>query len=80
LSQWQELFPDNRRSGIDLEGNPDFVKLAEAYGSKGFRIKPPAVIEKVLTRALEYNDGPCVINCEVVRTGKVVMTRGSGTT
>ena len=28
VRQWQELFFDNRESGVDLEGNPDFVKLA----------------------------------------------------
>lgn len=71
VRQWQELFFDNRKSGVDLEGNPDFVKLAEAYGVKGFQIKRPADIEKVLTRALEYNDGPCVINCEVVQEDNV---------
>ena len=32
VRQWQELFFDNRLSGVDLEGNPDFVKLAAAYG------------------------------------------------
>ena len=39
VRQWQELFFENRLSGVDLEGNPDFVKLAEAYGVKAFRIK-----------------------------------------
>ena len=38
VRQWQELFFDNRLSGVDLEGNPDFVKLAGAYGIKGWRI------------------------------------------
>lgn len=71
VRQWQELFFDNRFSGVDLEGNPDFVKLAEAYGAKGFQIKRPADIEKILTRALEYNEGPCVINCEVVKEDNV---------
>ena len=37
VRQWQELFFDNRLSGVDLEGNPDFVKLADAYGIKGWR-------------------------------------------
>ena len=46
VRQWQELFFDNRLSGVDLEGNPDFVKLAEAYGVKGFRIRRPADIDR----------------------------------
>ncbi|MEM7262404.1 MAG: biosynthetic-type acetolactate synthase large subunit, partial [Planctomycetota bacterium] len=33
VRQWQELFFDNRYSGVDLQGNPDFVKLAESYGA-----------------------------------------------
>ncbi len=71
VRQWQELFFDNRKSGVDLEGNPDFVKVAEAYGAKGFQIKRPADIEKILTRALEYNEGPCLINCEVLQEDNV---------
>ena len=32
VRQWQELFYDDGKSGVDLEGNPDFVKLAESFG------------------------------------------------
>ena len=46
VRQWQEAFFDNRLSGVDLEGNPDFVKLAEAYGVKGLRIRRPADIDR----------------------------------
>jgi len=42
VRQWQELFYENRLSGVDLEGNPDFVKLVEAYGIKALRITRPA--------------------------------------
>ena len=65
VRQWQELFYDDRRSGVDLEGNPDFAKFAEAYGALGLRIKRAADVRKVLTRALEYNDGPCVVDVHV---------------
>ena len=41
VRQWQELFFENRLSGVDLEGNPDFVKLARAYGMKALRIRAP---------------------------------------
>ncbi len=71
VRQWQQLFYDDRLSGVDLEGNPDFVKLAEAYGVKGFRIKRPADVRKVLARALAYNEGPCVIHAEVVKEDNV---------
>ena len=58
VRQWQELFFDNRLSGVDLEGNPDFVKLAGAYGIKGWRIKRPAEVDRVLKAAMAWNDGP----------------------
>lgn len=38
VRQWQELFNDRRYSYVDLEFNPNFVKLAEAYGVRGVRI------------------------------------------
>ncbi len=80
VRQWQELFFDNRESGVDLEGNPDFVKLAEAYGVKGFNIKRPADVGKILQKALDYNDGPCVINVECIKTENVFPMIPAGAT
>ncbi len=71
VRQWQGMFYDNRLSGVDLEGNPDFVKLAKAYGMKGFRIKRAADIQKVLKQALAYSDGPCIIHAEVIKEDNV---------
>ena len=71
VRQWQELFFEDRKSGVDLEGNPDFVKLAAAYGIKGFNIKRPADTGRVLQKALEYNEGPCLIHAECCKTDNV---------
>ncbi|HTH14639.1 MAG TPA: biosynthetic-type acetolactate synthase large subunit [Spirochaetia bacterium] len=71
VRQWQNMFYDDRLSGVDLEGNPDFVKLAQAYGMKGFRIKRSADVKKVLKAALAYNDGPCIIDAEVEKHDNV---------
>jgi acetolactate synthase-1/2/3 large subunit len=71
VRQWQELFFENRLSGVDLEGNPDFVKLAEAYGIKALRIRRPADIDRKLREAHEYDDGPCVVVAEVVKEDNV---------
>ncbi|MFC1762758.1 biosynthetic-type acetolactate synthase large subunit [Planctomycetota bacterium] len=72
VRQWQELFYEDRTSGVDLEGNPDFAKLASAFpGCQGFTLKRPADVRKILKRALDYHDGPCVINCEVEKTDNV---------
>ncbi len=78
VRQWQALFFDNRYSGVDLEGNPDFVKLAEAYGAKGFRIKRNADVARVLTKALNYVDGPCVVDAEVEKEDNVFPMVPSG--
>ena len=71
VRQWQELFFENRESGVDLIGNPDFVKLGEAYGIKGWHIRRPADVERVLQQALDYNDGPCIIEAECIKTENV---------
>ena len=72
VRQWQELFFDNRESGVDLEGNPDFAKLAEAYGAKGINIKRPADVgKKKLEEALAYNEGPVLINAECIKADNV---------
>ena len=71
VRQWQELFFDDRKSGVDLEGNPDFVKLAAAYGIEGFNIKRPADVSRILQKALDYNEGPCLIHAECYKTDNV---------
>lgn len=72
VRQWQELFYEDRKSGVDLEGNPDFAKLADCYpNAKGFNLRRAGDIRKVLSKALEYNEGPCVINAEVHKTHNV---------
>ena len=78
VRQWQDLFFDKRYSGVDLEGNPDFVKFAESFGSKGFRIKRKADVDKVLKKALDYNEGPCVIWAEVEMEDNVFPMIPSG--
>jgi acetolactate synthase-1/2/3 large subunit len=64
VRQWQDMFYGKRYSSVSMEGNPDFVKLAEAYGIKAFRIKRSADAERVIQKALEYNEGPVLIHCE----------------
>ncbi len=71
VRQWQELFFDNRYSGVDLQGNPDFVKLAEAYGARGFRIRRSGDVRRILKEAMAYSDGPCVVDAVVEKEGNV---------
>ncbi len=71
VRQWQELFYEDRTSGVDLVGNPDFCKLAEAYGIPSVHIKRPADVTRMLQKALDYNDGPILIHAECVKTDNV---------
>ena len=52
VRQWQELFYARNYSHIDMEWNPDFVKLAEAYGAVGLRARHPRELTPVLERGL----------------------------
>ncbi len=70
VRQWQDIFFNNRLSGVAMENNPDFVKLAEAYGMKGVRIERVEDVEPVLREALAH-DGPCLIHAEVEREDNV---------
>jgi acetolactate synthase-1/2/3 large subunit len=80
VRQWQDMFYDKRLVGVDLVGNPDFVKLADAYGIKGFSIKTVEETEAVLKQALAFNDGPCVIHAHVIKEDNVfpMIPAGAG--
>jgi acetolactate synthase-1/2/3 large subunit len=51
VRQWQELYWDRRYSAVELEGNPDFVRLAEAYGIAARRAEDPQELEDALLQA-----------------------------
>ncbi len=70
VRQWQEFFFDHRYSGVDLVGNPNFVKLADAFGCKGFRIRRNADVEPKLRAAIEY-PGAAMIWAEVIKEDNV---------
>ena len=71
VRQWQEMFFDDRKSGVDLIGNPDFCKLAGAYGIPSVHIKRPADVTRMVKKALAYNDGPILIHAECLKTDNV---------
>jgi acetolactate synthase-1/2/3 large subunit len=59
VRQWQELFFDGNYSEIDLSDNPDFVKVAEAFGIEAFRISRREEVQAGIARLLAA-DGPCL--------------------
>lgn len=63
VRQWQELFFGRRYSHTYLaDGNPDFVKLAEAYGAVGIMVDRMDQVRPALERAMQIDDGPVLID------------------
>ncbi len=60
VRQWQELFYDKKYSYTCMQVQPDFVKLAQAYGATGLRAKKPEEVEKVIREAFS-TDGPVIM-------------------
>ena len=55
VRQWQTLFYDKRHSETDLTVQPDFVKLSEAFGGIGYRVKTKEEFDAALKDAVEKN-------------------------
>lgn len=62
VRQWQNLIYGKRYSQTTLDRGPDFVKLAEAYGIRGFRVRSQAEMVQALDQALTAGTG-AVIDC-----------------
>ena len=64
VRQWQELFYKKRYSQTHLEDNPDFVKVAEAYGAKGFLVERKEEVRPTLEKAMAIRE-PVVIDFRI---------------
>lgn len=69
VRQWQELFHNGRYSQVDLLSNPDFTKVAEAYGVKSLTIKDENELLKI--EEIIESDEPILVNCIVTREENV---------
>jgi len=56
VRQWQEFFWNRRYSQTGIYNCVDFVKLVEAYGGVGFRVKQKEEVESTIKKALEINN------------------------
>ncbi|HEY9522530.1 MAG TPA: acetolactate synthase large subunit [Thermopolyspora sp.] len=82
VRQWQTLFYNERYSNTDLSQSrriPDFVKLAEAYGCVGLRCERPEDVDATITKAMEINDVPVVVDFVVHQDAMVWPMVASGT-
>lgn len=64
VRQWQETFYNERYSQSLMPVQPDFVKLADAYDLKGYRIDTLEEAERIFEEAL-LSDEPVLIDCRV---------------
>ncbi len=78
VRQWQELFHDRRYSFVDLTYNPDFVKISEAYGIKGVKIKTKEDLKTKLKELIESDEG-VIIDCIVEKEENVYPMIPAGT-
>lgn len=79
VRQWQELFWRRRYSQVELS-NPDFVKLAEAFGCLAYRVTKTDQVADVLKKALAHDDGPVFVECVVAKEHNVYPMIPSGQT
>jgi acetolactate synthase-1/2/3 large subunit len=81
VRQWQTLFYNERYSNTDLHSKriPDFVKLAEAYGCVGLACESPEDVDATITKAMEINDVPVVVDFRVYRDAMVWPMVAAGT-
>jgi len=56
VRQWQEFFWNRRYSQTCIYNCVDFIKLVEAYGGVGFRVKKKEEVESTIKKALEINN------------------------
>ncbi len=79
VRQWQTFFYNKRYSSTDLSMQPDFVKLVESFGGRGFRVKTKEEFDKALKEAVESNT-VCMIDVQVDRFENVLpMVPAGGT-
>ncbi|MDR2368589.1 MAG: biosynthetic-type acetolactate synthase large subunit [Deltaproteobacteria bacterium] len=66
VRQWQELFYQGRYAATILEAGPDYVKLAEAFGAKGFQATKRPEVDEVIKKGLA-EPGPVLMDFVVNR-------------
>ena len=79
VRQWQEIFYASSYVATHYTRNPDFAKLAEAFGIFGTRVTEKAQVMPAILKAMEY-DGPAIVDFMVEQEENVYPMIPSGTT
>ncbi len=61
VRQWQEIFYERSYVATGYSGNPDFVKLAEAFGIYGARVTEKSQVRRTIQEAMQF-DGPALVD------------------
>ena len=70
VRQWQTMFYNERYAATTLDRKTDYVKFAEAFGAKGFRVNELSQLDAVLDEAMKLNE-PAVVDVLIDRDEKV---------
>lgn len=79
VRQWQDIFYKKNYVATSYTRNPDFVKLADAFGIFGTRVTDKAQVIPAIQEAMAY-DGPAIIDFRVEQEENVYPMIPSGTT
>jgi len=71
VRQLQKFFYGERYSQTDLDGNPDFVKVAEAYGIRGIRVDSHEQVRSAISEGLKH-PGPVLLEFMISRDDDVL--------
>ena len=61
VRQWQDFFYHKDHVATEYSGNPDFVKLAQAYGILGIRVTDKEQVRDAVDRAMAHS-GPVIVD------------------
>ena len=77
VRQWQELFYEREYVATGYSGNPDFVKLADAFGIYGARVTGKSEVRSAIREAMAF-DGPAIVDFVVEQEENVYPMIPSG--
>lgn len=73
LIEWHQLREFGRKSHVDVT-NPDFVKFAESFGAKGYKVEAAADLQAILKEAMT-DGGVSIIDCPVDYAENMKLTK-----
>lgn len=71
VRQWQEMFWQEHYSEVDLSDNPDFAKVAEAFGCHGLTCSDRNHVDATIRKARQLDDAPVIVNFLVEKAENV---------